>query len=329
MDSQKRNSQAVVVAVVVLVLVLIGGGVAWWIMAKPKEVLTPSAPVVTDKPAEQIILATRNVDAPESGSDSGDREFEYKLMSVDAKTLAEKQLGSLKNSIFVNPFTLMDDGIYFINPEGELGHYNFTTKQTQVVKIPGVEPVFGFFDVNSMWDFELSVSGTTLVYLRGTCAEGTRCDLYMYDMSSKANTLILANLQKLMKMNETSGLALHAYDPGKNIVTVKKGGSDGMSSYTELFEVSLTEKKVMTSQKIENVGDKEGDPLTEKEKQDNAKSDELYRTRLTCGSASAVQEYTTFKLDNGDYATEQQTTITSGVLKKSYHPTYIVGCHRP
>ncbi len=311
----------------VVVLLLIAGGVVWWMMAKPAEVPAPSVPVVVDTPAPQMILATRNVDAPESGSDSGDREFEYKLMSVNTKTLAETQLGSFKNSIFVNPFTLVSGGVYFINPEGELAWYNFYLRQASVVKIPGVEPVFGFFDVNSMWDFELS--GTTLVYLRGTCAEGTRCDLYMYDMSSKANTLILANLQKLMKMNETSGLALHMYDPAKNMVTVKKSGSEGMGSYTELFEVSLTEKKIMTSQKIENVGDKEGDPLTEKEKQDNAKSDEFYRTRLTCGSASAVQEYTTFKLDSGDYATEQQTIITSGALKKSYHPTYIVGCHTP
>ncbi len=295
-----------VIGVAVFMIVLIGGGVAWWMMAKPTPAPVPvTPPVLTEAPAKQLILATRDVNAPESGSDSGDREFWYKLMSVNTKTLAEKSLGSLRNNIFVTPFALWEGRAFFVNPEGELASYTLETEKDTVVKIPGVEPVFGFFDEHSMWDFE--VSGSTLVYLRGMCAEGSRCDLYQYDLVAFTNTLILPNLQKLMKMDETSGLSLQSYDPVKNLVVVKKAGSDGAYSYTELFDVSLAEKKIVASKKMADISD-------------NA------AVQLTCDSAEAVQKYERFQLPGGEYATENQTTITSQGLKKSYHPTYIVGC---
>lgn len=313
MDFQKRSYRTIFITATVILGAAIAFIFFWIYNSKP--VSQPAVPSATQQgPSSAFYLATRN-DNPTANdrSDTSDREMEYKLSTVEVQSsFAEFPLGTIHPSIFSSAFGYRDGGIYFVNAEGELAAYSIGSGFTNVVKIPDIKPVFGFFDEHSMYDFILS--GDTITYLQGGCTDSQSCDLRQYNFATKTMSPIMSHLEKSMNISGETTIKLHDRDP--KTVTLLKTRNTAKGGYADLVQVLLDTKKQTVTKTVEFGLHETSTP-----------SDTIFTKTLSCEGITATEKIVDVP-NSGD--ADMQTTITlADGTSKFWMPTYIVGCVTP
>lgn len=318
MPSQKQDSRIIFVLAICILVAILALGAYWWNVEKSgtspfasqQQSPEPSTPD-TGAGAANLLLATR-IDMANERSDDSDRDMPYDLLAVNSQTLTSQKLGSIRVNLFSTPFDYRDGGIYFINGEGELSVFKLDTKSTERVAIPGIKPVFGFLDDNSVYDFLLAGDG--VIYLQGSCMDGGACNLREYNFTTKKTSTILDGLEKKLPAVGEMVVNLQSYDPATKTVTLlKTRNTGGAGGFVDVIAISTETRKPSTVKTVEF----SDDPA------ENTVAEEVYWKRLTCGYASAIQRYVEIP-DTGD--SDIQTDVVSGGKSMTYRPSHIAGC---
>lgn len=311
MDFKQRQTRFIMASVIVLATILVVGCVIWLLSRSTIKPTDGEQLGNTAQSSDAIIVAT-DITGDSSLSDINDRENTYSLTSIDSLTLSKDKIGEIRASIFSHSLAVnQSNELFYINADGQLVIHRIDTGFSTIVPVPGIKPVFGFFGDTSMKDFVLS--GDTVVYFQGGCADGARCDLKSYDLKTKKSTTILAHLEKKLTIVGETMIDLVSYDPARKTTTLRKTRNTAANGYADIIEVDA--KGVNTIIKtIEFTADSEKTPEAEN----------IFTKKLSCGGSTVSQ-----KLGSGTRADDisMQTIITNKNGKSVTHSsTYIVGC---
>lgn len=200
--------------------------------------------------------------------------------------------------------------IYYITLSTQLGSYDLETGKTEIINIPGVDNSNeGYMKSFSISDFAFDQG--KFVYMKGECAEASKCTVGIYDLVSKQNTIVLEDLMVVISPVMMDVTKIESFNAKTGIAVITDNGGDagwGMSVYYNLNvntgEIEKTDTAELTA--CSDEPDSMIGPCDPQQVASNKHYEELLAKKFTmCGDVKVrSDEYKKVIVEAGDEVEE-------------------------